>query len=312
MRHIGSIPDQSDALRFGDYLLAAGMKNHVEEGSNGWAVWVEDDDKLDAAKTELAAFLANPADGRYDAAVDQAEKIRVDEEKRQDRRRKQFRDMRTSWGGSRQWAQPVTLVLFAVSMVVGLATKFGYEEGPAMNRLWIQSSRANDDGKYMTYERGLPDVRGGQVWRLITPIFIHYGPIHLLFNMFWLIDLGGQIERSRGSVYLLALTLFAAILSNLAQYAAPNLAGGGPYFGGMSGVNYALFGYVWIKGRLEPHLGMGVASQTVVIMLVWLVLCMTSLLGPVANVAHVVGLIVGVVAAYAPIEFRKLRRSLRS
>jgi hypothetical protein len=86
---------------FRDYLLAAGMKNHVEEGSNGWAVWVEDDDKLDAAKTELAAFLANPADGRYDAAVEQAEKIRVDEEKKQDRRRKQFRDMRTSWGGSR-------------------------------------------------------------------------------------------------------------------------------------------------------------------------------------------------------------------
>jgi GlpG protein len=77
-------------------------------------------------------------------------------------------------------------------------------------------------------------------------------------------------------------------------------------------VNYALFGYVWIREDSSRTWEWAWLHQTVVIMLVWLVLCMTSLLGPVANVAHVVGLIVGVVAAYAPIEFRKLRRSLRS
>ena len=88
--------------------------------------------------------------------------------------------------------------------------------------------------------------------------------------------------------------------------------GSGPFFGGMSGVVYALFGYVWIKGKYEPHLNMGVSQQTVLIMMVWLVICMVGLIGNVANMAHLVGLIVGVAAAYAPIEFRRIRRRLRS
>src|SRR5688572_7451264 len=159
MRHIGSIPDETDATRFGDYLLSAGMKNHVEEGSDGWAVWVEDDDKLDAAKAELDAFRANPADARYDAATNRAEKIRINEEKAQERRRRQFRDVRTSFGASQQLAQPVTILLVAISMIVGLATKFGTDlEGPAIAKLWIQSSHEDQSGQPL----GLADVRSGQ------------------------------------------------------------------------------------------------------------------------------------------------------
>src|SRR5829696_8232763 len=97
MRHIGSIPDEPDALRFGDYLLAAGMKNHVEESASGWAVWVEDDDQLDTAKVELDAFRGNRGDPKYDGAVRKAEQIRKEQEKKQQRLQTHFRDVRTSW-----------------------------------------------------------------------------------------------------------------------------------------------------------------------------------------------------------------------
>ena len=43
--------------------------------------------ELDAAKAELDAFRANPADAKYDGASNQAERIRTDEEKKQERRR---------------------------------------------------------------------------------------------------------------------------------------------------------------------------------------------------------------------------------
>jgi GlpG protein len=76
----------------------------------------------------------------------------------------------------------------------------------------------------------------------------------------------------------------------------------------MSGINYALFGYAWIKGKYQPHLGIGVAPQTVTVMLFWLVLCMTGLVGDIANVAHVVGLIGGAAFAYLPYAAKRLKR----
>jgi GlpG protein len=308
MRHIGSIADEIEAKRFGDYLLSAGMKNSIEQGAGGWAVWVEHDDHLDAAKAELDAFRANPTDPKYDGATRKAERIRSDEEKKQERLRKRFHDVRTSWGAGRQWTQPVTIALILISLLVAAATNVGSNQtGPAAQALRIQKSEVDPETGYTVYELGLTDVRRGQVWRLVTPIFIHYGALHLIFNMFWLFDLGSQIERVRGSWFMLGLVIASAAISNLAEY-----LWSGPSFGGMSGVVYALFGYVWIKGKYEPHLGLGVSQQTVLIMMAWLVLCMIGLIGNVANAAHVVGLIVGVLVAYAPIELRKFRRRLRS
>jgi GlpG protein len=62
----------------------------------------------------------------------------------------------------------------------------------------------------------------------------------------------------------------------------------------MSGVIYALFGYVWMKGIYQPEQGMAVSSANVNIMVIWLFACMTGMLGPIANAAHFVGLAVGI------------------
>jgi GlpG protein len=151
-------------------------------------------------------------------------------------------------------------------------------------------------------------IARGQVWRVVTPIFIHYGPLHLIFNMFWLLDLGAMIETRRGSLFLLLLVLITAAVSNVAQYYLGDWGVRNPAFGGMSGVNYALFGYAWLKGKFQPHLGVGVSPQTVTIMLFWLVLCMTGLVGAVANVAHLVGLLGGAGFAYVPYLVKRVTR----
>jgi GlpG protein len=109
-------------------------------------------------------------------------------------------------------------------------------------------------------------------------------------------------------LFLLVMVLMTAAASNLAQYYLGHLGQPSPLFGGMSGVNYALFGYAWMKGKFQPHHGIGLAPQTITVMLVWLVLCMTGVLGPVANVAHVVGLIGGVTFGYVPYAVSRLRR----
>ena len=326
MRTIGTIPQQLDAERFSDYLLAQGMPNMVEESGAGgeWLVWVEDDDHLDRAKAELEQYRANPSDPRYNGASKKAEDIRAAKEKKQKRLAKNYVDVRTNWGSARQWAVPVTLALMIISCGVALATQLGRDYSPVGDWLAIatvtpeQAAMVRAQAVEMGMDpdevranpaliRGLPQVLRGQVWRLVTPIFLHFGILHLVFNLFWLRDLGGMIETRRGSLRLLALVLVTATISNLVQYYWSEQ---NPYFGGMSGVVYGLLGYVWMKMKFEPHLGLGIGSQGLLIMMVWLVVCAVGLIPNVANAAHVAGLAVGVAAGYAPTAWRRVKRSL--
>ena len=139
----------------------------------------------------------------------------------------------------------------------------------------------------------LVEVRHGQVWRLITPIFLHFGPMHFFFNMLWLWDLGNSVEKRQGTFFFGMFILVVAILSNVAQFAIS-----GPNFGGMSGVVYALLGYVWMKSRYDSASGYFLHSATVVMMSIWFFLGFTGFTGNIANTVHAVGLGVGVALGY--------------
>ncbi len=330
MRMIGSIPDADDAERFSDYLLTQKIENMVEESAsgNGWTIWVEHDDDLERGKSELERFLKQRDHAKYGGASVAAQKIREQEAKAKKKKRAKFVDVRTTWGQPRQWATPVTLTLLLCSMVASIGTRLGDYNNPWLHHLLIASvppeeeERAREEQlrrlaekdpstitvRDMIPDPGLGQIARGQVWRLVTPIFLHFGFLHLLFNMFWLRDFGAMIETQRGVGRMLALVLLGAVLGNLAEY-----YWSGPYFGGMSGVNYALFAYIWVKQRYDPQLGLGVSQQTVWIMMGWLVMCMTGFFGiAVANAAHVVGLMVGAGMAYAPVAWRKAMRERRA
>src|SRR5262249_17228367 len=110
----------------------------------------------------------------------------------------------------------------------------------------------------------LSAIAKGEVWRLVTPIFLHIGLVHLLLNLLGLLYLGGLVEVKRGSRLLLILVLVLAVASNLAEYYLGRtrfeggrfLLSGSPQFGGMSGVLYGLAGYAWIQGVRRPGAGL--------------------------------------------------------
>jgi GlpG protein len=139
----------------------------------------------------------------------------------------------------------------------------------------------------------------GQLWRLITPVFLHFGPTHLLFNVALVTEFGRRIEQICGTWLFLALVASVAVVSNLAQFLST--AG---LFGGLSGVAYGLFAFVVVRGRLAPEVEAWHVHRSFVIgVVVFLVLMssgITSLFGlHIANAAHWAGLILGGVIAWA-------------
>lgn len=136
----------------------------------------------------------------------------------------------------------------------------------------------------------------GQYWRLVTPAFLHFGWLHIVFNCLWLWELGGRVERVLGSGNTLGLLLVIAAVSNVSQH----LFSGPVLFGGMSGVVYGLLGFSWVGPLLQRNWRIQPAPPIMMFMVGWLVLCMTGLMsvlgaGAVANAAHVGGLVCGAI-----------------
>ena len=200
MRQAGTIVTRQDAERFASYLLSLGISSKLEPSADAWAIWIHDENQLPRSKQELDQFQLHPQDPVYQAAEQAARKVRREAAEKKRLAQKNYVDMRAEWARPMR-GRPVTMVLIAASVVITL----GVVDISQVDLLF-----------------SLPEILAGQVWRLVTPIFLHAplasNPFHLLFNMFWLFDLGGMIERRLGSLRFVLLVAFIAITSNYGQY----------------------------------------------------------------------------------------------
>jgi GlpG protein len=286
MRQLGTVPDQAMAQRFADYLLTKGIALSVDPAPGGWAIWVRNEDDLDEARRQFAEFSAAPDAPIYREAARPAEQLRAEEQRRAAAAKKNLVNVGGRWRRGGVARAPVTYFLVAVSIVVGILTGLGSKSNWSMVVHFLFDYEWNTpDGPVLAH------AWKEEPWRLITPIFLHFGILHIVFNMMWLVQLGPIIETLRGSVRFALMVLVIALTSNIAQF----WWSGNPYGGGMSGVVYGLFGYVWMKSWYERNSGFYVTQNMVFWMLGWFVLCLTGLMGPIGNAAHGVGLLVGVI-----------------
>jgi GlpG protein len=149
-------------------------------------------------------------------------------------------------------------------------------------------------------------LNNGQIWRLITPIFLHFGIFHIVFNSLWLWDLGRRLEALQGVWPYLITVAVMAMAGNVSQY----LWSGNAYFGGMSGVVYGLVGYIAVRKYCAPDPLLNIPTGIIIFMLAWLLICMSGVLEllmsvGIANSAHVGGLIAGMlIGALASLRAR--------
>jgi GlpG protein len=305
MRQVGSLPDQREAERFAAYLVTQGIDAHAEQDAQEWAVWVRDEDRLDQARDSLSQFKVAPNDSRYRGAERDAEAIRREESQRRVAAQKNLIEMRSRWGQPSIGRTPLTFTIIVLSVLVTIVGEMGgAREGFGKG--------VNEELAFCTLqdfvhakENPLASVAQGEVWRLVTPIFIHYDWRHILFNMIMFFQFAALIEARKGTARLGGMILLIAVVSNVAQAIGPDQLGGTFLFGGMSGVVYGLFGYIWIKSAYCHEPGFQMPQANVIILIGWLFLCMTGVVGPIANIAHVVGLVMGMAVAYVPTLGRK-------
>lgn len=142
-------------------------------------------------------------------------------------------------------------------------------------------------------------LASGQWWRLLTPMLIHFGWLHLAMNAMWYWELGRRIEYRQGPWMLLGLSLGFGLVSNLVQYGVS----GPSLFGGLSGVLYGLLGHCWIFQRMAPTPAYQLPKGVVAMMLIWLLVCLSGVIdmlgfGSIANGAHVGGLVAGCLSGF--------------
>ncbi|WP_027857117.1 rhomboid family intramembrane serine protease [Marinobacterium jannaschii] len=184
----------------------------------------------------------------------------------------------------------LTCALIGCSLLLSFLTGFG-DNWDLTGRFTIAAVVVGDGSLYA--DTLLSSLASFEIWRLLTPMFLHFSLPHLLFNLLWVWVVGSRIERSQGVWALLGLVTTSALLANVAQYLVS-----GPLFGGMSGVVFGLLGYAWLWDRKYPANPVGLPPALMGFMLFWLALGYTGALeamgfGSIANTAHLAGLVAG-------------------
>jgi membrane associated rhomboid family serine protease len=144
----------------------------------------------------------------------------------------------------------------------------------------------------------VPHVWAGQVWRLVTSVFLHFSALHLLFNSMALLQLGPLLEEMYGRSRFAVLYLVTGV-AGFAASVAWRSSGPEAFFSIGAGASGAIFGLIGAAlvasgrggGRLAGHLR-GYVTQWAIYGLV-----MGFLLGA-DNVAHVGGLATGALVAW--------------
>ena len=303
MRQIGTLATESEARQFTAYLVTQKIEAKFEAEADGWAIWVHDENFLDEARASFEEFRRDPMHQRYAGVEAKALSLEQEQHAARLARQKNLVDVRLDSRGATGGPRPVLKTLIGLAILVTLLTNFGDPKSDLGKQVMGQLSFCSRDvdGPGLA---ALDLISQGQLWRLVTPIFLHggvgapldRGVIHILFNAMMCYQLGGVIEARKGAVYFLLLVLGLALCSNLCQALLPAALGGNPVFGGLSGVVYGFFGYLLAKMRLDPADGFYLPTSTVYILFVWLVICIVGIISNIANVAHVVGLVAGLLA----------------
>ncbi|GAA2578108.1 rhomboid family intramembrane serine protease [Winogradskya consettensis] len=227
--------------------------------------------------------------------------------------RRTQRTARTAFGGSLAGRAGIaTKSLIGVNvlvMVISILSSGSANAvaGGGLGGLLGGSTPLTDWGSVVSYTTvGEMGISGnGEWWRLFTAMFLHYGVIHLLLNMYALWILGRDIEGTLGPLRFTGLYLLAGFGGNVAAYlfTGPNTP--------TAGASTAVFGLMAAMLVLLKRLNLSIAPILPVIVIN---VIFTLTVSNISIPGHLGGLATGFLAAiaiaYAPRDKRNLVQGL--
>jgi GlpG protein len=188
---------------------------------------------------------------------------------------------------------PMTTILLLLTLLVAVITQLGGD----IKTVGYFSISPFDIRNGHIYFYDLSEVLSkGEYWRIFTPTLLHFSVLHIVFNTLWIWEIGSKLERILGSIVWSVGVAIIAVLSNVLQYEIS----GYPLFGGLSGVVYGLIGFAWLLPILNKRWPIIISKQLMAFFAVWLGIGYTPFpemvgLGSIANTAHTIGLLSGLV-----------------
>lgn len=264
------------AYALADYLKVIDIACQVQPDGRQAIIYLQRETDMPKAREELQAFIDNPRDKKYLSAS-------WEHGEQQPEMERFYQQVARQTPGRWQQTGLFTKVIVGVCAIVFLITAFGSNQ--SMVRHFF----------FFNYMGQMYDLT--QIYRWITPVFLHFGVMHFAFNLLWWWDIASLIERFQGSQRLVVVFLALSVVSNFVQFLAA-----GNRFGGLSGVVYGVLGYVWVYGRLRRTYPLQLRPVIIYMMVGWMLIgfsgALDDVVGPMANEAHLAGLVCGVVLAF--------------
>ncbi|TXH95018.1 MAG: rhomboid family intramembrane serine protease [Rheinheimera sp.] len=266
MQQLAVLNSAAAAQTFADYCLTQGWSVSVVVHSAEHAeIFCEAADEPQVA-AELQQFLQQPGHDKYSAAAWQ---------RSQPLQHTGSSGLGALGQGFLQQTGPVVWLLTIPALLVFVCLQ-----------IWPQ--QVFDSLRFFSADA--PELLSYRWW---SPVLLHFSAAHLMFNLLALWIYGGRLEVWLGSRQLLLLALVAGFVSNLSQFLLT-----GPNFGGLSGVVYAIFGFVWVYGWRYPQQPLQLSKPDLVLALGFLGLGFADLLWVnTANWAHLSGFVCGMALA---------------
>ncbi|WP_194848173.1 rhomboid family intramembrane serine protease [Candidatus Neptunochlamydia vexilliferae] len=321
----------------------------VPSSEGTYEFWVVHEDKIEQAAHWLSEFKKNPNDPRFDVKEHPIDTEGVAEEEEKEPVQLRALQMRQRVRSRMPLTRLIVIICALLYIWNGyqmadiakedpdqemysltpLMTDLSYDMPTAASRAELSKKIFSEDriGNPTVWDGlyevvlGWPESKGeldaplfvqirqGEVWRLITPCFLHGSFLHILFNMLWLWMLGRQVEERTKKWQYILISLIIGIVSNTFQYLMS-----GPLFIGYSGIVCGLAGFIWMRQRRAPWEGYPLQRGTLIFLAVFVVGMVSLQVASfflirfqianfsmnIANTAHISGALTGIVLGRIP------------